>query len=45
MSVGERRNRLGGHVVSAESIALKDSWMGVWIGMTGGMEECWGEKE
>ena len=26
-------------------VALKDGWMRVWIGMTGGMDKHWGEKE
>ena len=39
-------NRLGRHVVSAQSIAgFKKCWISVRTGMTGGMDECWGEKE
>ena len=35
-------NRLGRHVVSAESIvALKDDWMRIWIRMTVGMAKYW----
>ena len=29
----------------SQLVALKDGWMRVWIGMTGGMDKHWGEKE
>ena len=29
----------------SQQVALKDGWMSVWIGMTGGMDKHWGEKE
>ena len=36
-------NRLSRDVESAESLGsfIKDGWMSVWIGRTGGMDEYW----